>query len=215
MTSEHLLDAVGLLDDDLIQDAEVLTRSRPQVIWNQFRRLAPAAACVALILFSVQFLQTGGGSSESTGAAAPSFSNDAAASTSDATGDHESFSGTSQEVSSSVGSDPEFPEENPLGFRVLVTIDGLTYAYSHTYPPTDAHGPLVDTLPEGCLPVGAVVSIDGDITVPHTDIGIYEGCALWLEGTGEGSTLYLELPEGSYLVCEYSQTYDFSPGASD
>ena len=106
----------------------------------------------------------------------------------------------------------ECPGAGWLGFRVLVTVDGLTYAYTHTYPPTEDHGPWVETLPEGCRGVGTVVNQENDLLLPHTDTGVYVGCALWLEGKGRESTLYLELPQGGYLVCEYSQTYDFSSG---
>lgn len=46
MTSEYLLDAVGLIDDDLIQDAEALPR--PKAI--RWHRWGSWAACLALVL---------------------------------------------------------------------------------------------------------------------------------------------------------------------
>lgn len=207
MTSEHLLDAMGLLDDDLIQDAEVVTQSRSQIIWNQFRRWAPTAACVALLLIAVQFLPLRrDSSSESTDAASPSVGADA--SYSHIAGDQESS--TNSSVSPSMGQSSE--EENLYHDSVSVTIDGLTYVYLRQYTDTPENGPRVETLPDGCQNVGVVEQIHEDITVPHTDTGIYIGCSLWLEGEGEESTLYLELPEGGYLVFDYSQTHDFSPG---
>ena len=70
----------------------------------------------------------------------------------------------------------------------------------------------METLPEGCRSVGTLVYEENDLLLPHTDTGVYVGFALWLEGEGQESILYLELPQGGYLVCEYSQTYDFSHG---
>ena len=47
MTAEHILEAVGLLDDDLIREAEEY--SRPKVRCD-YRRWAGLAACAALVL---------------------------------------------------------------------------------------------------------------------------------------------------------------------
>ena len=45
MTSEYLLDAIGLLDDDMIQDAE--EGAKPAFHW---RRWGAWAACLALVV---------------------------------------------------------------------------------------------------------------------------------------------------------------------
>ena len=209
MTAEYLLEAMGLIDDDLIQDAEVRPAPRPARSWRQ--RWGALAACLAVVIalgYGVAHLPMAAKSSSSTASDA-------------ACGSAPSATGSSQEDfaysnstagASSVADGSEYPEAGWLGFRVLVTVDGLTYAYTHTYPPTEDHGPWVETLPKGCRSVGTIVNEENDLLLPHTDTGVYVGCALWLEGEGQESILYLELPQGGYLVCEYSQTYDFSHG---
>ena len=47
MTAEHILDAVGLLDDDLIQEAEQYQRPKARL---GYTRWAGLAACVVLVL---------------------------------------------------------------------------------------------------------------------------------------------------------------------
>lgn len=47
MTSEHLLDAMGLLDDDLIQEAETY---RPVKLRPNYRALTTLAACFAAVI---------------------------------------------------------------------------------------------------------------------------------------------------------------------
>lgn len=216
MNTDFLLDAIGLIDDDLILDAEQQSVG-PKVV--PFRtKLTAWAACLAVVVvlgYGITHLPLMGSKSDSasTGAAAPSSPAASAPASSAPAADAPSES-TPSSPSASIPSGDSSHESNLVGFRVMVTLDSLTYAYSHTYPYEEPHGAWVDALPEGCRHVGYVESIDDDITVPHTDIGVHEGCALWLEGEGKDSTLYLELPEGIYLVCEYSQTYDFSPGGT-
>ena len=209
MNTEYLLDAIGLIDDDLILDAEQPI-ARPKVI-PLHRKLSSWAACLAVVVvlgYSLTHLTFLGSKSDS--AAAPSASAPAAS----APAAEAPMEAPAPSPSSSIALEHDSPGSGLMFFRVSVTVDGLTHAYNHAYPYGDPHGAWVDTLPEGCRAVGRVEALDGDVTVPHTDIGAYEGCLLWLEGEGQDSTLYLELPEGGYLVCEYSQTYDFSPGGT-
>ena len=216
MNTEFLLDAIGLIDDDLILDAEQQV-PRPKVIPLR-RKWTSWAACLAVVVvlgYGISQLPLMGMKSDSasTGSAAPSApAASAPASSAPATDAPMEPAPTSPSASISTGDSSS--ESDLMSFRVMVTIDGLTYAYSHTYPYGESHGAWVDRLPEGCRDVGRIEPIDEDVTVPHTDIGCYEGSTLWLEGEGRDSTLYLELPEGGYLVCDYSQTYDFSPGGT-
>lgn len=212
MNTESLLDAIGLIDDDLILDAEQPS-ARPKVVPLR-KKWASWAACLAVVVvlgYGVTHLPLMGMKSDSAsaGAAAPSAPAASAPAASAPAAEAPSEPEPSSPSASIATGD--HPDADLTGFRVMVTVDGLTYAYLHTYPYEESHGAWVDTLPDGCQAVGHVEPIDGDVTVPHTDIGVYEGCALWLEGEGRDSTLYLELPEGGYLVCEYSQTYEFSP----
>ena len=60
MNAEHLLDAIGLLDDSLIREAEEY--SKPRARWD-YRRWAGLAACAALVLvlgYGVTHLRMGG-----------------------------------------------------------------------------------------------------------------------------------------------------------
>lgn len=197
MTPEFLLDALGLLDDDLIQDAEL--RTAPKVL--PWRRWASWAACLALVLTlgygAVRLGVSGGGSS----AGAPQDS------------ESPSVAGGS---GNSSGSSSSGSAEEPSTYSVVVSVsDGArVYTYQHTVDgPEDYHsGPRVDALPENCRSLGVVEALADDITVPHTDVGWYEGYPLWMQGEGWGGPLYVGLPEGGYLVCEYSQTYDFQGG---
>ena len=66
MNAEHLLDAIGLLDDDLIREAEVYQPSR-----RDYKRWISLAACLAVVLtlgYAVTHLEFGMGG----GSAAPS-----------------------------------------------------------------------------------------------------------------------------------------------
>lgn len=211
MTAEYLLESMGLIDDDLIQDAEVRSASRPSSArWRQWSALAACLAVVVALGYGASRLPMDHKSSASPSADAAAGTACSSASMESGAAQKDFAYSNSAAGASSVVAGSEHPEADWLGFRVLVTVDGLTYAYNHTYPPTEDHGPWVETLPEGCRGVGTVVNQENDLLLPHTDTGVYVGCPLWLEGEGRGSTLYLELPQGGYLVCEYSQTYDFS-----
>ena len=199
MTSEYLLDQIGLLDDDLILDAETEYVSKSKAVRKQLTIWLPTAACIALLLFTVPMLNRGGEES----AFAPAASDSAMSGT---IGESE-FS-SSQAASSLPVQNSDGATDVSADTFIDVTIDGLHYSFCH-------HGDdaVLDTLPEGCRYLGQVE--------PYRDKGngdkyyylfntIYSGCNLWLDGTGKDSTLYLEHPEGGYLVCEYSQTYPSS-----
>ena len=75
MTSENLLDAVGLLDDDLLQEAELPVRKQRGGVWQQW---IPLAACLAVVVVMsyglTQFGAVSGGSaSGSAGAAGENY----------------------------------------------------------------------------------------------------------------------------------------------
>ena len=213
MTAEYLLEAVGLIDDDLIQDAQTRPASRPAPArWTRWGALAACLAVVVALGYGTAHLPMDHKSSASPSADAAAGTTCSSASMETGAAQKDFAASNPAAGASSVATGSEPPEAGWLGFRVLVTVDGLTYAYNHTYPPSEDHGPWAETLPEGCRSVGAIVDEENDLLLPHTDTGVYVGCPLWLEGEGQESTLYLELPQGGYLVCEYSQTYDFSSG---
>lgn len=205
MTSEYLLDTIGLLDDDLILDAETEYVPKSKPIRKQLMLWLPTAACVALLLISSPLFR--GANKESSTTAC----GDAAMSATAETEDYKRFDYVTSNESPSMAAGTEGAASDLTEFYVSVTVDGMACIYSHSYPSGEPHGVPIETLPAGCIQAGIVTSVDEDATVPHTDTGVYTGCALWLEGRGEESTLYLELPEGGYLVCEYSQTSTLFP----
>ena len=50
MTSEHILDAIGLLDDELVREAEEYRRPRARF---DCRRWGSLAACCALVFIAI------------------------------------------------------------------------------------------------------------------------------------------------------------------
>lgn len=74
MTSEHLLEAMGLLDDELIQEAEGYSRPRARTGRRQWLAWAASFAVVILLGYGVSRLGTAGG-----GSAAPEGYSGAAA----------------------------------------------------------------------------------------------------------------------------------------
>ena len=83
MTREHLLEAMGLLDDDLIAQAEEPAQARPAAPAR--RRWAALAACLALVLVvSVVGKNLYGGPGDST---SPSTSSGAPAASNQGSGD--------------------------------------------------------------------------------------------------------------------------------
>lgn len=199
MTAEYLLDAMGLIDDDLIQDVEVLpapTRLSSVRRWTD--RAATLAACLVLVIalgYVVSNLGMGGDSaapSASTGNAMPSSS--AAADIScGVTGDS---TNSAEQATSSTPTSTE-PTNSTI---FLHTQQGtLTYALS---------GECVEELPEHCRALGELASLhqDGKQEGPVTDGAEYEGCPLWAEGEEPiPAVLYVQLPDGRYALAELVQ----------
>ena len=71
MTAEYLLEAIGLIDDDLIRDAEAPVRRRPASAWQkQWGALAACLALVAALGYGATHLPVTSGSSNSAAPAA-------------------------------------------------------------------------------------------------------------------------------------------------
>lgn len=71
MTSEHLLDAIGLLDDGLIREAEEYVPRKKRARYGAWLGLAACFALVVVLGYGVTHLRMGGGAA-SGGANAPS-----------------------------------------------------------------------------------------------------------------------------------------------
>ena len=190
MTSEFLLDALGLLDDELIQDAEASAAPK-SLPW---RRWTAWAACLALVLalgYGVTHLGMGSGNSGcSSAGGVPSAStggSSAGGSPSSSAGagggQWNGGSGGENAASSSPAAGPE-------------VLPGFIYTADGEYCLT---GEALESLPQGAQPVGALSALSPDAPLPATDVEDYAGCALW---QGPDGVVYLQLPQGGYAPAE-------------
>ena len=193
MTREHLLEAMGLLDDDLIKEAEEPVRRKK---WNRDAWIS-LAACLALVLtIGYGAVHNGWGSANSS-----SGSSSAGATAEDwagGTGENAASSGTAAvpgEAESGDGSSNS--DQSGEMLILMVPVGDHVYSYQHTYEQDQ----VLETLPKGCRSLGQVGSSAGGENTPYTDGDVYLGCELWIAGEGWDGPVYLETPEGVYLEC--------------
>lgn len=191
MTREHLLEAMGLLDDELIKEAEEPVGKKK---WNREAWIS-LAACLAIVLtIGYGVVQNGWRSansssgSSSAGAAAEDWTGatggaDVSSQTATAPGEAESGS-----ASSGVSGE---------GLAVMVPVGDQVYSYQHRYE----QDRVLDTLPEGCRSLGQVETYTQGEDAPYTDGDVFLGSRLWIAGEGWDGPVYLETPEGTYLEC--------------
>lgn len=74
MTAEHILEAIGLLDDSLIREAEEYRRPQPRRNYGTWLGLAASFAVVLVLGYGVTHIETGGGNSMAPAASAPAAS---------------------------------------------------------------------------------------------------------------------------------------------
>jgi len=130
MNAEYLLDALGLLDDDLIREAETYTvrKQRPH-----YRTWMAWAACLAVVIalgYGAAHIRMGGGSDGNAAPSAESSAGSAAAGGSSAGGAE--VPPNSQEHNSGASApDPSSPvssEGNPAGdWQAAIMVDGVVY----------------------------------------------------------------------------------------
>ena len=179
MTAEYLLEAMGLIDDDLIQDAEVRPAPRPARSWRQ--QWGALAACLAVVValgYGVTHLPMGGGNKSS---ASPSADAAASAVCGSAAAENGDWTGSPSAASSGTS-------ETVAGVSIF-TGEG---AYALT-------GEVADALPEGAQALEPLSGLNSDVPSPTTDAEEYVGCALFAAPDGR---LYLQLPQGGYAVAE-------------
>lgn len=154
MTSEHLLEAMGLLDDDLIVQAERAPARKP-VPWQRWLGLC---ACLALVfLVGRGVVQNWSGSSSSNGAVASTSAGGGAPS-----GDVGSASTSSGSASLPDGS-------------VYILLDNQSYLST---------GETVPELPAGAEEVGLLSEAAEGASSPSTNGTVYVGCALYAGADG-------------------------------
>ncbi len=175
MTSEFLLEAVGYLDDELIDQARP-TPVRRAVSWRRWMGLC---ACLALVVLmgwaAVQNLPhnstsgswagaTGGGSSAGAGAASGETQN----------GDESAASG----------------ETTPPGEPAYILLEGQSYVHT---------GQTARELPQGTQELGQLSLCREGASSPCTNWEEYVGCSLF---EGPDGLLYLRQAQGDYLLFE-------------
>ena len=193
MTREHLLEAMGLLDDDLIKEAEGPVRGKAKR-WSR-NAWVSLAACLAMVLtigyglvYEGWWSANSSSGSASAGAAedwAGNTGGDAPASSETATAPEEAGSGNA-----SAGLNGEV-------LAVMVPVEDEVYFYQHRYE----QDRVLDTLPEGCRSLGQVEAYGEGEDVPYTDGDVFLGSELWIAGEGWDGPVYLKTPEGTYLEC--------------
>ena len=184
MTREHLLEAMGLLDDDLIKQAEEPVSRKK---WNRESWIS-LAACLAIVLtIGYGLVQNGWWStnsssgSSSAGTAAEDWSGntggDAPASSETVTAPEEAGSGI---ASSGLGGEV---------LAVMVPVGDKVYSYQHRYE----QDRVLDNLPEGCRSLGRVGAYAEGEDCIYTDMGEFPDAPLWIAGEDMEGPVYLEL----------------------
>lgn len=211
MNAEYLLDAIGRLDDDLIQEAERYRRPK-----TRYGRLLGLAACFAMVIALGYVLTHVGGMSG--GGAAPGFSgggNSAAPAGGSSAPSMEDNAGVPAEPdaplegaapSSPSGDSAEEPNSSAPVWDEPFTIS-MRLDVGHDYVSFFLYPKILDELPEGCVELGKLELWDvnketEELYVPYTYSEEYAGCPVWLlaEENPEAIHFYVGLPEGGYLV---------------
>ena len=189
MTREHLLEAMGLLDDDLIREAEEPVNRKK---WNREAWIS-LAACLAIVLtIGYGVVQSGWWSTNSA-----SGSSSAGAAMEDWSGG----SGDSTASSGAAAASGEAESGNTASglagevLTVMVPVGDEVYPYQHRYE----EDRVLDTLPEGCRSLGQLGAYGDGENTPYTDDDAFLGGELWIAGEGWNGPVYLETPEGTYL----------------
>lgn len=208
MTAEHLMDAVGLLDDGLIQEAEEIMRPRRRINAERWLGLAASLALVialgygALRLGLVEGMKGGAGMSGAPSAGAPAGSAaNSVAGTPDLDAEGGEVLQTPPSFSISGGGDLEVPsepeEQAPVPEPVL---DGFIQLEQGAglYLLTG----LTADLPDGARSLGVLSAQSPDAPYPVTSAEGYAGLELWAAGPEPYTSLYVRLPDGRYAAAE-------------
>ena len=170
MTSEHLLEAMGLLDDSLILQAE---QRRPARRSGRRGQWLGVCACLALVIF------IGRGMVENWSSGSSNASGGAGASTSTGGG---APSGDAGSAGASSGSNA-LPDGS-----VYILVENRSYL---------ATGETVSELPAGAEELGVLSAVEDGAPSPSTNGAEYVGCTLYDGGDG---LLYVRWDQGGYAA---------------
>lgn len=220
MNAEYLLDAVGLLDDGLIREAEEYRRPRRD--YRPWIGLAASFAIVLTLGYALTHLGMGGGAApenQASGSAANAPSGSCGgdgvppleeyrppASAEGENGSGMPGGGDWAEPSSPDAASPQEPgafggsevgssEQGQQGIWVRGIYQAWTY-YALS-------GDTVQELPPDSVPVGILSSLYPDAPSPYTDAEAYVGLELWQ--SPDEAYVYAALPDGGYAVGESVQ----------
>ena len=224
MTSEYLLDAVGLIDDDLIAEAEEPVRAPAPVPWLR-RWGGSVAACLVVAalgwtLFDAAHTGMGGGMS-----GGASYSSDGASSAGTAAGSAlpgEPAGGMAPSGEGASSHEPSSPEPGSGGFSgagssmeeapgdtlgsggAQAPVSGTVFVEnasggSSTYRLTR----YVERLPEGAFRIGELCEAPSGAAGPSVDRAEYAGLNLWQ--SEDGTRVYVELSGDSFVEAELVQ----------
>ena len=180
MKAEYLLKAIGLVDDDLIQEAEDYAPPARRTSFARWRPLAGGLAAACLIVAALFYLPsslTWDSSSNSTAGAAQ---------------EQES---TSSQASDAAGGamEPSSPADQlPAAGRILTPAG--EYALT---------GETVSQLPQNSSQLGVLfLEGEGSKSQLYTSRKEYAGCMLW---EGPDGVLYVQLPGEGYAVAQAAE----------
>ena len=206
MTREELLEAIGRVDDDLIQEAEdyCLPARRPGLThWRPLAGGVAACLVLAAVLY-LPFGMSGGGDNTTSGAAGSSSA------AQESQTDHSA--GTAQDGGSDVwsgsGSGEALPENPAAGNESSGgsssqeggAVQDVLRTPAGEYTLT---GELASALPEGSRQLG-VLFLEGEDSKEglYTTRREYAGCMLW---EGPDGVLYVQLPGEGYAVAQAAE----------
>lgn len=213
MNAEYLLDAIGLLDDGLIREAEEY--SRPRRDYRPWIGLAASFAVILTLGYALTHLNLGMGGSAAPGngmsggaAGSPAGSYGGAEAPPPASAEGPDGSGPQsgegpgspdaaapQEPGAFGGSEVGSSEQGQQGIWVRGIYQAWTY-YALS-------GDTVRELPPDSVPVGILSSLYPDAPSPYTNAEAYVGLELWR--SPDGAYVYAALPDGGYAVGESVQ----------
>ena len=187
MTREELLEAIGRVDDDLIQEAEDYRLPARRLGLTHWRPLAGGlAACLVLAaVLYLPFGMSGGGDNTTSGAAGSSSA------AQDSGSGSWSGSGEALPENPSAGDESSGGSSSQEGGAAQDVLRTPAGEYTLT-------GEMASALPEGSRQLG-VLFLEGEDSQEglYTTRREYAGCMLW---EGPDGTLYVKLPGDGYAL---------------
>ena len=193
MTSEQLLDAIGLLDDDLIQEAERFSPRRGQVHAGRWLGLAASLLVVMGLGYGVLRL---GLSNKTSGSGADQWYAGGGAASAPAGSADLGMGGEIYQENEDIPEEPAAPDSAPDLAGGFIQLD---QEQPGTYLLTGQRS----SLPEDAVRLGVLSLSAPDAPLPSTNVAEYAGLELWREAAESlPATLYVVLPDGQCAVAE-------------